>query len=260
LHNHEVLRGVRQKVNTNDITVPLYGIVEISDLNKPELIIDVSNKYNPDESDESIRQMSDTIIGVAETIVKSNEKWRVPIFQTTSYLQYCPPERQPWNRYSEIRNRSLEILRNGTSRTGNILHEFVIHDTYGEVARKKFLDLSISAIQNRKVLAAGHGNSILNLTHISDICNFIAKKVNNENLALSEDIRWNIKSSDTYTLRSLIKLLENISGVEKIVEWGTLENPRREVLELWEISNSRNEFNQETFLQVWAEKKLKNFN
>ena len=254
--NHVVLRGVSRKVHESDIVIPLDSMVEFSEVDKPDLVIDVSNKYILEETSDSVRQMSETIIGVAKTIVQSNKSWHVPIIQTTSYFQHCPPEVQPWNAYSEIRNKSLQMLMESTSASGSYFYEFVIHDTYGERSRNKFLDLCLDAFQNRRALAAGEGHSIVNLTHISDICNFIANQIENSESVQCKNIRWDIKSSDTFTLRSLVKLFEELSGVENIAEWGKLKSPRREVLKIWEIPNARNDFHNEITLRNWLTKRL----
>ena len=254
--NHNVYRGVSRKVHENEIVIPLDSIVELPKGDKPDLVIDVSNRYISKETSDSVRQMSDTILGVAKTIHRSNESWRAPLIQTTSYFQYCPLELQPWNAYSDIRNQSLQILQESAQASGQYLHEFVIHDTYGEKSRKKFLDLCLDAFQTREKLAAGDGYAQINLTHISDICNFIANQIENTKIVKVKDSRWDIKSSDSFTLRSLVKLLEELTGVENIVEWGKLKSSSREVLQLWDIPNARDNFHNKIKLQNWLIKKL----
>jgi nucleoside-diphosphate-sugar epimerase len=253
---YKVFSGVRKKTLINEIEIPLDGIVEIPTSSRPDIVIDVSNKYIPAESEEAINAMSNTILGVSRTIIRSNDLWQVPILQTTSYLQYCPEEEQPWNRYSALRNESLRALQISAKQAGRTLLEFVLHDTYGEYPRNKFLDLCIEAIKNGNPIAAGEGKSFINLTHINDICNFIADQISSESSRLNENLRWDIKSSDTYTLQSLVQLLEEISGQTPIVRWGTLDNPRREVLEMWDIPNSITNFKNKTNLVNWLPTKI----
>lgn len=254
--NHEVIRGVSRKKHEGDVAIPLDSKVELSEVSKPDLVVDVSNKYISEETSDSIRQMSESILGVAKTIHRSNESWRIPIIQATSYFQHCPIELQPWNAYADIRNQSLQILQESAAASESYFYEFVIHDTYGESSRKKFLDLCIDAFQNHQKLFAGEGYSIINLTHITDICNFIADQIENKESMKCNASRWDLKSSDTYTLRSLVELIEGLTGVESIVEWGKLKSSRREVLQMWEIPNARNDFRNEISLQKWLTKKL----
>lgn len=249
---HEVFHGVSKVRNREEIEIPLYGIVDLSQSAFPDLVIDVSNKYIPDENEDSLRKMEDTIIGVASTLCNSNEAWKVDILQVTSYLQYCPPDKQPWNHYAEIRNFALKMLQDSVGNSKSNLHEFVLHDTYGEVRREKFLDLCIKAVAGSKV-RAGDGNSVLNLTHIKDVSNFISQKIHKAELSELEYKRWSIRSDETYNLRKLVNLIEASSGVSGIAEWGASSQSRRQVVQLWDIPESNSEFKNTVKLQDWLQ-------
>ena len=249
---HKVIRGVSEAKNHGEIEIPLYGVIVLSQSNFPDLVIDVSNRYIPDESPDSLRKMESTIIGIATTLCNSNEVWRADILQATSYLQYCPSDEQPWSRYSEFRNAGLELLQKSAVKSQSNLYEFVLHDTYGEVRREKFLDLCIRAVSGSKV-KAGDGNSVLNLTHIKDISNFISQKIHKLELSESKYKRWSIKSDETYNLRELVDLIEEISGVSGIAEWGASTQIRRQVVQLWNIPESNSEFKNTVKLQSWLQ-------
>ena len=253
---HEVLRGVRIKLLENEIEVPLNGTISIPVTNFPDIVIDVSNRYIPGESDNAMALMSETITGVSETLSKSNQNWKVPIFQTSSYLQHCPDSVQPWNHYSLVRNKSLETLKLSANSHNQGFFEFVLHDTYGEASRNKFLDLCLEAIKTEEPFAAGEGKSVVNLTHINDICIFIADQIQAIVFGSEANYRWDLKSSDTYTLKSLVQLLEDLSNKHQIVHWGELANPRREVLEVWEIPDALSTFKNTTILKEWLHKKI----
>lgn len=253
---HKVLRGVKRKYIESEIEIPLFKIVTDLSENSPELVIDVSNRYISEESEEAKRIMSETIIGISETISKSNEIWKVPIIQASSYLQYCPAALQPWNHYSFVRNESLKLLQNSANRNGQGFFEFILHDTYGEKSRGKFLDLCLEAIKKELPVAAGDGKSIINLTHINDICNFIADQIPEGVFDSDLNYRWDIKSSDTYNLKMLVQLLEQVSGKNSIVEWGKFDNPRREVLEIWDIPGALSSFKNKTIFKDWIYRKI----
>ena len=96
----------------------------------------------------------------------------------------------------------------------------------------------------------------MNLTHVNDISNYIADQIP-KNFALTTSYRrWAVRSSDTYTLRSLVDVLEKISGATSIVDWGAMSNPRREVYELWEIFGAENNFANKTNLAEWLSARL----
>ncbi len=251
VRGHKILEGVRKKSLEHEIEIPLYGTVQIPRESTPEIVIDVSNKYIPSESEAAILSMTQTILGVTETILRSNDLWKAHIIQTTSYLQYCPEDLQPWNNYAALRNQSLNKLRQGAEENKCGLYEFVLHDTYGETSRSKFLDLCLIAINSGIPFPAGEGNSILNLTHVNDISNYIADQIPRKSALTNSHRRWAVRSSDTYTLRSLVNILEEISGAPSIVDWRAMNNPRREVHELWEISGAENNFINKTILAEW---------
>jgi nucleoside-diphosphate-sugar epimerase len=251
--SHKVFRGVSKARNPGEIEIPLYGMVDLSQSDFPDLVIDVSNRYIPNENPDSLRKMENSIIGVASTLCNSNEKWKVDILQGTSYLQYCSPDKQPWNHYADIRNTALKMLQDSAINSKSNLFEFVLHDTYGEVRREKFLDLCIKAVSGPKV-KAGDGNSVINLTHVRDISNFISQKVHKAGLSESNYKRWSIRSDETYNLRELVNLIEEISGVSGIAEWGSSTQTRRQVVQLWNIPESNPEFKNTVKLQSWLQK------
>jgi hypothetical protein len=150
----------------------------------------------------------------------------------------------------------LNKLRQGAEENECGLNEFVLHDTYGETPRSKFLDLCLIAIKSGIPFPAGEGNSILNLTHVNDISNHIADQIPQNSELTNSYRRWAVKSSDTYTLRSLVDVLEEISGATSIVDWGAMSNPRREVRELWDISGAENNFVNKTNLAEWLSARL----
>ena len=247
---HNVIRGVSKARTPEDVEIPLFGNIELSTRTIPDLLIDVSNKYISDENQNSLQLMEDTILGIASTLCTSNKIWKADLLQTTSYFQYCPASEQPWNRYAYIRNESLTMLKKSTELEGSNLYEFVLHDTYGEKSRSKFLDLCLQATQGKRV-NAGDGNSVLNLTHITDISTFISLKIHKSELAKSNTKRWSMKSDDTYNLRELAKLVEDVSGKSDLVDWNSLVQARRQVLELWEIPESNLEFENKIKLEKW---------
>jgi nucleoside-diphosphate-sugar epimerase len=247
---HQVIRGVSKVRGPEDLEIPLFGKIDFPSIEVPDLLIDVSNKYFADESQKSIKIMEDTIIGIASTLCNSNKIWKKDFLQTTSYFQHCPVNYQPWNGYAEIRNKSLSMLKESASINNTNLYEFVLHDTYGNTRRNKFLDLCIEATQGKK-LSAGDGYSVLNLTHIKDISDFISLKINQSELAKSDKKRWIIKSDDTYSLRELTKLVENVSGKTNLVNWNKLTQNRRQVIDLWDIPESNCEFQNKTKLPDW---------
>ncbi len=253
---HEVLRGVRIKKHERDFEVPLNGTINIPVKMFPDIVIDVSNRYIPGETVDAKALMSETILGVSRTLSESNKNWKIPIIQTTSYLQHCPASLQPWNYYSSLRNKSLETLKLSANSHNQGFFEFVLHDTYGETSRNKFLDLCLKAIKTEEPFAAGEGKSVVNLTHINDICNFIAEQTQTIVLGSESNYCWDLKSSDTYSLRTLVQLLEELSKRFPIVNWGKLDNPRREVSEVWEIPDAISSFKNKTILKEWLYKKI----
>ena len=252
---HTVHRGVSKKKLDTDVIIPLNGYIELNGLAKPDAILDFSNRYFGSPNKDQLNLMKETILGVTATLVRTNKDWSVPIYVGSSYFQYAPPNLSPWNDYAAIKNSALASLTESSLSSNFKIAEFVIHDTYGDSLRSKFLDLCIKSIRSGTILNAGDGFSVINLSHLADIANFITSKIEEDSFSHKVD-RYSIRAGQNYTLRELVDFIESISGVKNFVTWDSIETNQRQVKTLWDIPDARSDFRTTKKLDAWIREKL----
>jgi hypothetical protein len=123
------------------------------------------------------------------------------------------------------------------SKNSNIsFSDFVLYDTYGGSRRNKFFDIALDCQIRNQAMDASLGEQVVNLTHVEDIAEIVAKEVFSLIDARGKcEIRISeLRSSRTLSLRSLVDEIDSISGEKLAVNWGALPYREKEVFELWE--------------------------
>ncbi|HCE54998.1 MAG TPA: NAD-dependent dehydratase [Lutibacter sp.] len=110
-----------------------------------------------------------------------------------------------------------------------------LFDTYGETdTRPKLINLLNKFANENTVLNMSPGEQILNLVHISDVCEayYLANElIQKENFTGHK--KYAIESSESLKLKDIISLFEKISGKKVNVIWGGKQYRKREVMSVW---------------------------
>jgi len=110
-----------------------------------------------------------------------------------------------------------------------------LFDTYGETdTRPKLINLLNKFADENTELKMSPGEQILNLVHISDVCNayYLANElIQNENFCGYK--KYAIKSNESFKLKDIISLFEKITGKQINVIWGGKQYRKREVMSVW---------------------------
>ena len=198
-------------------------------------IVNLSNYYSPKSTTDELEIMTDSILGVAKAVANMMTTYGTPVISASTYFQYCPSELAPWSAYADLKRRAQESFLNCSSLSGSYFSDFVLYDNYGGKRKSKFLDLAIRSTQQQEPLKATPGDSIINLCHIENIADQIVAEVNQ---ALKSDATkgdvYELRSSFTYSLRSISDFIKNTVGVEPNIEWGALAYRDKEVFSLWD--------------------------
>jgi CDP-paratose synthetase len=111
-----------------------------------------------------------------------------------------------------------------------------LFETYGEKdTRPKLINLLHKFADEQIVLDMSHGFQILNLVHVKDVCKAYFTAYNN----LTKDNEYNghhifaIGNEESYSLKQVIVLFEEITGKKIKVNWGGRPYRKREVMKLW---------------------------
>ena len=231
LSGYQVYRGVKTLNTSQDILIKEFEEIIIPKQVSIDLIINASNRYFVNANRQQIDLMHSAIIGITTSITKTNIGCPVLFFST--YLQYLEGITQPWSSYTDFKTRSTDMIRSFSKETSINALELVLYDNYGGQRKNKFFDLVIDSVSTGNKLLATPGDSILNLTYIWDIVNSLREILDNDSILLKElGLKtFSIYSEDTYTLRNLVSIIEEISGKTVPIQWGAQPYRPKEVFE-----------------------------
>ena len=228
---NKVYRGVKNPNSSWDILINEFQEILIPNELQIDVVINASNKYFINPSPQEIQLMRNSITGISTSIAKTNLGCPVVFF--SSYFQYIGDAGESWSSYADLKNTSTEIMRKFSEQKTSTVLELVLYDNYGGHRKNKFFDLALDSVFSGKDLLATPGESVLNLTYISDIVNSLGTILNVDAPLLQEGglKTFSIYSKDTYTLKNLVNTIEEISGKTASVKWGAVPYRAREVFE-----------------------------
>jgi nucleoside-diphosphate-sugar epimerase len=227
----KVFRGVRTQNLVQDILIKEFQEIVIPNGLRIDVVINASNRYFVNASHQEIELMQNSIIGISASIANSQLDCPVVFFST--YLQYLKDGTESWSSYTDLKMKSTDIMKTFSKETSAPVLELVLYDNYGGHRKNKFFDLALDSVFNGKELLATPGDSILNLTYISDIVNSLGTILDKRAPLLQEGglKTYSIYSKDTYTLKNLVNTIEEISRKKAAIKWGALPYRAREVFE-----------------------------
>jgi hypothetical protein len=230
-HRHCISSTVRESEPTRDFSLITWDKIYLPEKYRPDFIINFANSYYPSPNAAELRSMQDAIVGVAHSIFNTNLNFSAPIIAFSSYFQYAPIEMHPWSQYSILKDESFQIYESMNSTK----IELTLRDNYGGNRKDKFFDVALLANKNGSQLSANPGESIINLLHLSDICNGIDSVI--DNLASgTNSAHFEFKARESHTLRNLVRLIDELSLKETSVNWGAYPYRDKEVFEEWECA------------------------
>lgn len=132
-----------------------------------------------------------------------------------------------------------------------------LFDTYGETdTRPKLINLLNKFADEQTELNMSPGEQMLNLVHISDVCEAFGvayNQVTNQKVAIHQN--YTIANSKSHQLKEVIAIFEKVTNKKIKVVWGGKPYRKREVMQLWDngenLSNWRAVVNLEEGLKKY---------
>lgn len=111
-----------------------------------------------------------------------------------------------------------------------------LFDTYGETdTRPKLINLLNKFADDNTELNMSPGEQILNLVHISDVCDaFYIAYETIQDLEFAGHRKYSIMSDESFKLKDVISLFEKITHKKINVIWGGKSYRKREVMSIWD--------------------------
>lgn len=221
----------RNDTLSSDFTISPGRAIRLPDNYKPSLIINFANAYFPSANPTQVEIMRSAIVGVSESISETSSIHSIPVISFSSHFQYPPLQLRPWSAYSELKDESVQILE---TRASSFV-EITLRDNYGGLRRDKFFDLALLANKLGTNLDANQGDSLLNLSHVSDLCRGIDSVISQLDAHKARE-HFELKNHNTYTLRELVALIDSTTNRKTSVKWGVMPYREKEVFTDWECA------------------------
>jgi nucleoside-diphosphate-sugar epimerase len=108
-----------------------------------------------------------------------------------------------------------------------------LYDNYSQnLSRGKFVDQVIDAAITGKILSASSGNQVLDLTHLTDVCESLEMALHDLDRGYSNYVEYQTRSHTSRTLKEIADYVENIIG-RPVINWGSLPDRRNSIYEIW---------------------------
>ena len=153
----------------------------------------------------------------------------------TSWQHYNNEDYNPVCLYAATKQAFESLIEYYFQAEGFKVITLKLFDTYGETdTRPKLINLLNKFADENTELDMSLGEQILNLVHISDVCEayYIAHQ-----LIMEDDYNFNkdycIESNETFKLKDVIFLFEEITKKKINVIWGGKPYRKREVMNIW---------------------------
>ncbi|MDN3632434.1 NAD-dependent epimerase/dehydratase family protein [Vibrio lentus] len=149
----------------------------------------------------------------------------------TAWQGYKGDKRRAVNLYAATKQAFEDFIAYYCDAEGFSSISLRLNDTYGEEdERMKLVKLLINAGVTKTALNMSAGDQKVNLTHISDVCAAILVSVSNLPSANKLDV-YNLINQDEYSLKELVKIIEDELNMTIPVNFGVREYRSREVME-----------------------------
>ena len=157
----------------------------------------------------------------------------------TSWQHFNNEEYNPVCLYAATKQAFESLIEYYVQAEGFSVITLKLFDTYGENdKRPKLINLLNKFADEDTELNMSAGEQILNLVHISDVCDayynayrLISTNDNNEHHIYS------VIHDDSYSLKDVIRLFEKVTAKSIKVNWGRRPYRKREVMSLWDNGN-----------------------
>lgn len=242
---HVVVRPstVSDSIDSQRIFVFKDNIDELKDYlveKQIEGIIHLASLYITKHQNEQIKDLilSNVYFGtsVLEAAKQANVRWFI---NTGSYWQNYTPdskEYRPVNLYAATKQAFIDIAKFYIDTSSIRFVTLKICDTYGpNDTRKKIMSLFKQHVDSGEQLKMSPGEQKINLLYIDDVIRgFIAlTNLIRSNVELSDE--YVLSAENTYSLRELASIFEQVSQKKLNIVWGGLPYREREIMRPWQM-------------------------
>jgi nucleoside-diphosphate-sugar epimerase len=207
----------------------------------PDLCIHLASSSSEDGSLESIDNLINSNLKFSTELINSLSlsSCRKFINTGTSWQHYESVVYNPVNLYAATKQAFQDILLYYAEAFDFRIITLKLFDTYGpNDHRKKIINLLLNQIKSEQPIKLTPGNQLINLVHVDDIVEAymvaIELIVKNSGEKITE---YGVSSNKSISIKSLVKLIEELSGSDLNIIFGGFNYRNREVFTPWRSFN-----------------------
>ncbi len=209
--------------------------------NKIDIIVHLSGMYvKYHQNIQEVEEMNKVNITIPskllDTAVRFNLKGYV---NTGSFFEYKPTELtvsennsvEPFNYYTSTKIAFEQILRFYTKQYKLKSITLKLFTPYGEKDNIKIIPLIMKSFIDKKSLAVTKGEQRLSFTYVEDIIDAYIKSIKyiiKQKKSFYET--FNIGQNKTFSIKEIVKMVENISGIKSMVNLGIVPYHQNEIM------------------------------
>jgi nucleoside-diphosphate-sugar epimerase len=207
------------------------AIKDIFALEKIDAVINLATYYKKNNSYDDIKKMVETNITFPSQLLELCKIHEIPLFITTgSFFQYNKTNNildentsmVARDLYAATKNALEKIMEHYASNTDLKVIELILFTPYGEMDHEeKLVPYIVKQTLLGKPVNLTNGFQMLNLVYVEDIARAFVKALDLRQNGFP--LRINIANKESYSVRDIITVVEDIIGHHIVVNWGALK-------------------------------------
>lgn len=229
-----IIRGLRNPTMPDEVQIDSWK--EIETKIQLDAIVHFAGKYLVDDSVQSVKLVSDAVVGTATALANFCKIQKTPLIALGSYFELAPRELQPWSHYSIAKESAARILELVSLSHEIPMRYLYAYDTYGEnLSRGKVVDVLLDSRTQELDLSLGEQK--MNLTHEDDFVDAI--KISLEDL-ISKGVGFSQRqirnSKDEFSLRNIAEIVNSHRARKINLQFGAKPYRKKEVFNIWDCA------------------------
>jgi nucleoside-diphosphate-sugar epimerase len=219
----------------SDLSAPVQDVVDRIQEFGPSVVVHLAARFlathRPADIPDLVRSNIELGTAMAEAASACGARL---VWTSTAWQHVDGHEYEPVSLYAATKQAFADIVRFYESDRGLEAVDLTLFDTYGPLdPRGKVVAYLLAAAARGDSLPMSSGHQLIDLTYIDDVAAGIVQAA----LTSSPPRSAVLRSGDPISVRSLVSLVSEVTGVTLPVQWGARPDRPREMTTDWEVGD-----------------------